>query len=454
MKKIILFFAISLLTVIVLNAQTVVFQKVYNRSYDDKAYDLTKTPDGGFILVGETKNSDNITNMFIIKADENGDTLWTRVYGGDSLSYGLKVIKTNDDNYLIAGLYGSQAYVLKINNVGDSLWSLTIPNEYGSICMGVAELENSDLILIQEINLLPASCNLIYTDTLGNISWNINASANESKNIEFISESEFLVSGFNGLVLYPHFILTKYDISGNTIFNNVYNSFNGVNMCSTRSGNNDIYLGGMLEMGDGYIATIMKADSTGQFLWKNTYFNEGYSFLNSISSVDNNHLVACGENSDELIVLGINTQGDSIAGIVLNEYDKQTGNAMVRSGNFLYVAGNKFDWSEGGDIYFIKLNLDSLFTSINSAKGYNLSLNIFPNPANDKIFIKVPPHFINQNIEIIISNNQGQEIKRTKCNILSEKIEFFITDLKEGIHFVSILLPDMPKVSKKFIILR
>ena len=58
--------------------------KVIGGDSTDVAYDVEELWDGGFAVVGYTK-SIPVTNydIWLLRTDSNGDTLWTRTYGGD-----------------------------------------------------------------------------------------------------------------------------------------------------------------------------------------------------------------------------------------------------------------------------------------------------------------------------------------------------------------------------------
>ncbi len=104
------------------------------RTYGGKGWDfgnaLLANPDTGCVIVGETYSyGPENGNVYIIRTDALGDTLWTRVFGGDSLDFGSAVVSAIDGNYLIAAntySYGAgdlDAWIMKIGEDGDGLWS-------------------------------------------------------------------------------------------------------------------------------------------------------------------------------------------------------------------------------------------------------------------------------------------------------------------------------------------
>ena len=63
-------------------------------------------------------------NVWIIKTDSNGDTLWTKVYGGLSGDYARCVQQTLDGGYIIAGYTHSFA-----SSVYEDMWLIRLGSE-------------------------------------------------------------------------------------------------------------------------------------------------------------------------------------------------------------------------------------------------------------------------------------------------------------------------------------
>lgn len=107
--------------------------KTYGGLYDDYGYSVERTPDGGFVVVGTTHSyGSGDSDIYTVRTDESGDTLWTRTFGGADKDDGFSIKKASSGGYIIAGTtesFGagmSDVYLLRIDDSGDTLWTRTI----------------------------------------------------------------------------------------------------------------------------------------------------------------------------------------------------------------------------------------------------------------------------------------------------------------------------------------
>lgn len=118
---------------------TVQWQKTYPQPGIQEAHYVQITPDGGYVMIGD---ADSLatglgdTDAWMVKTDSNGDTLWTKTYGGNKKDGGKTVENTSDGGFLIAGITRSfglinpNYYLVKTDSSGTIDWS---NSTYGGI---------------------------------------------------------------------------------------------------------------------------------------------------------------------------------------------------------------------------------------------------------------------------------------------------------------------------------
>ncbi len=115
--------------------------RTYGGSSDDMGYAVDQCPDSGYILVGGTFSfGAGRPNIYVIRTNADGETLWTRTFGGASEEYGFSVAATADSGFIICGWtrsFGAGAgdiYLIKTDARGETLWTRTYGgagNDYG-----------------------------------------------------------------------------------------------------------------------------------------------------------------------------------------------------------------------------------------------------------------------------------------------------------------------------------
>lgn len=113
--------------------------KTYGGNLTETATALCPTNDGGCILVGKSNSfSTGDFDGYIVKTDTNGDTLWTKTYGGIGEETINSVQQTTDNGYIMAGFTNSQGagnfdmWLLKTDSLGNRNLTSTIPKNPNS----------------------------------------------------------------------------------------------------------------------------------------------------------------------------------------------------------------------------------------------------------------------------------------------------------------------------------
>jgi PKD repeat protein len=145
----------------------------------DMFYEVQQTSDSGFIAIGRTEYDDiGQGDIFLIKTDENGLFEWERTYGGNQHETGFSVKQTLDNGFILIGntySYGngnSDIWVIKTNQVGDTLWTRLFGGIYSDYGKEVIVTDDSCYVITGKIEATNDDLFLIKLDNVGNVIWN------------------------------------------------------------------------------------------------------------------------------------------------------------------------------------------------------------------------------------------------------------------------------------------
>ena len=125
-------------------------EKTYGGPDWDKAYDMVQLPDSSYILVGETFSYGNGNNdVYIVRIDQYGDTIWTQSYGGPEADYARAVLLDGDSIVVVGGTesFGNgmtDGIILKYHIDGTFGWVKTAGMEKDDYFTSITENLNSD----------------------------------------------------------------------------------------------------------------------------------------------------------------------------------------------------------------------------------------------------------------------------------------------------------------------
>jgi len=112
----------------------------------DEANKIIQTYDGGFILVGSTSSfGSGDMDIWVIKLSSSLMYQWSQTFGGGFADYGKDIQQTTDGGYIVAGStysYGAgerDAWVIKLNASGDTIWSHTYGGPGDDYAMSVRQ---------------------------------------------------------------------------------------------------------------------------------------------------------------------------------------------------------------------------------------------------------------------------------------------------------------------------
>lgn len=123
----------------------------------DFFYDVYPTWDSGFVFSGGTYGLGNgDEDMYFVKLDKNGNTVWTKTYGGTKTDEAHGIVQTGDSMIAACGFSHSlgdtlgDSWILRMDMNGDTLWTRTIPgyDNKEDKCWGICDNYSTGRVFI------------------------------------------------------------------------------------------------------------------------------------------------------------------------------------------------------------------------------------------------------------------------------------------------------------------
>ena len=175
------------------------WRKFFGGTNNDRAYGLVRSFDGGYIMAGFSESDDaDISNtkgsydFWLVKVNDQGGLVWERSFGGSGIDVAYDIERTEDNAYVVVGHTfstdkdvsenhgGSDAWLIKINESGELLWERTYGGsnfdtansvkqtaDGGFLIAGNSRSNDQDL----EANAGENDMWVIKTDSNGNMTW-------------------------------------------------------------------------------------------------------------------------------------------------------------------------------------------------------------------------------------------------------------------------------------------
>ncbi len=158
-----------------------IWDRTFGRSGDDFGYGV-KAANDGFVVVGATKSmGQGGFDLYVLKTDFNGRLLWERVLGGTLDDKGFDVAVTALNNIVVCGFTQSGApgnvadgWLLKLGSNGSTLWQKTFGGDATDEFYSVQILAENGLILAGYSDSYGQGSGdmwVVKTDDEGNMQW-------------------------------------------------------------------------------------------------------------------------------------------------------------------------------------------------------------------------------------------------------------------------------------------
>jgi hypothetical protein len=290
------------------------------------------------ILIGAVLFSSYPANRLIknVQAVPGPDPEWKQNYGGfltDETAY--SVVQTSDGGYMLAGtIYsypyeptGTRALLVKTDSAGNMQWNGTYPG-YGN---------NIDIV----------------------------------RSVVQTSDGGYVFAGYTSISIPTANIgawLVKIDSAGNVVWNNIYAAWYSSYVYSmVKTSDGGFALAGKRMPSSGstyYEAMLLKADSSGNLMWSNTY---GAGVANSVVQTSDGGYILAGS-----ALYKTDSAGNLQWSKLLGDSEANTAYSIVQTsdGGYAY-AGDKGSLQVGNDIFMVKTDSSGNSQWANTYGGSN-----------------------------------------------------------------------------------
>jgi hypothetical protein len=263
--------------------------KTYGGNRDDTAHDIIKTKDNGVLIIGSTGSFgfDN-SQMYFLKLDSIGNIVWSKSHGGNGQESGHSVIETSDGGYLGVGYtssWGNGGFDLLIVKL-DSNGVLEYEDYFGGsdwdFAYDVIEFSTNIFIIVGETQSFGAGGSdawvVKYNANNNSFEWNKTIGSTTDEKFNSVTKDSFnqfyaAGSGVKNGKTDEDVLISKFNLLGDTIWTKFYGDTlsDYVNDIIRFSDSNFVCTGSTFSSVDSSDVYNLKIDSAGNIIWEETW---------------------------------------------------------------------------------------------------------------------------------------------------------------------------------------
>ena len=316
-------------------AHDTLWTKTFGGELADAMVSVKQTSDGGFVFGGWTHSfSKGSEDVWVIRTDADGDTLWTRVFGGERYDSGHSIDVVSTGGSIVAGqtysfghLNKADFWLIRLDDNGDTLWTRTIGGNQHDYAEYVTETRDGGFIVTGGTSSFgngESDVWLVRLDSFGDTLWTRTYGGEETDWAESVHETSD--GGFN-LTGSTHGNGDRYgwlirtDNKGDSMLTKIFgdtliDSFHPVKELS----NGDFIIGGFSEKPGkkGDEAWLVRTDDSGNLLWEKTYGGNGGDRVYDIEETNDGGFIVLawtrsfGSGEHDIWLLRTDANGDSL----------------------------------------------------------------------------------------------------------------------------------------------
>ncbi len=463
-SNLILLFILSFSSYLFAGAPDTLWTRTYGGINGDNGYSVQQTSDGGFIIVGTTSSyGAGSSDIYLIRTDSDGDTLWTRTYGGDSAEVGFSIQQTNDNGFVIVGstktASAESCYLIRTNSNGDTLWTKMYGGsssiEYIEQATSVQQTSDGGFILI---GAHLSDVYLIRTDAIGDTLWTKMYGGNSFEfgtTIRQTTDEGFIIAGYTYSTLFGDLdvYLIRTNSNGDTLWTRTYGGIGddaGKSVHQTTDGG--FIITGITDsftdtIGDVY---LIRTDSRGDTLWTETYGGNDFGIGSSVQQMSDGGFIIGGTTFSfnagnyDVYLIRTNKGGDTLWTKTFGGTgdDGAESVQITEDGGFIITGETGSFGDTLGDVYLIRMDKETVGIKEDNPNGFHKLNNFIVSGDNKNNLISI--HYSIQypsSVKLSMYNISGQLVKTLleEHKSRGEYSEQFKTDnISSGVYYFSL----------------
>jgi subtilisin-like proprotein convertase family protein len=380
---------------------------------------VLETTDGGYIVAGTKNIIDSLdhNDVYILRLDSEGNELWNKTYGGEYSVQGSSICQANDGGFLIAGsiklVSGAKAdaWVLRINADGDSLWSGSFGGTSADQAYCIRPTSDNGFI-VTGFNSVPAAglgdqVLLIKLDSLGNYDWNETYGdqyQNHGYWVEETSDGGYIIAGrtYRSYTGNSDWLVIKTSSEGDSLWSYIYGLENddvAFRVMENTADDNYLVVGnltvvvGMADKDYYYFPFGVDClDRDGNLLWQEIYgLYKPHNAYDASLTHDGNLMVG-GTSFDpdwthsDIFLYEIDAgNGDSLWMDTFGDYVNENASTFLQTSDFGYIISGKAGNPPANRLIYVMRLVHSNATTSLIKRNLDIDLELIASASEDQL---------------------------------------------------------------------
>jgi len=338
----------------------------------DSVISVRQTLDGGYIATGSYDvDGEAHPRLLLVKTDAAGNSVWTRMYGGDMRSWGRSVVQARDGGYVVAGCRwanGWDLWLIKTDGEGNAVWDKTYGGPGYEEGYSVQQTEDGGYV----VSGLGSGVWLLKTDASGDTAWTRTFGHGwcEGRSVQQTRDGGFVIAVQVCSNNPPDTVLLiKTDARGEELWvgrfaeDPVY--YSGMSVQQNDDGGYVVCSTGRHGERGGNDALLLRTDSLGQVLWTKSYGGVYDDWANSVVETPDGGFIIVGNTASyttfrdhDVWLIETDANGDTLWTRTYGWADNDMGYSVQLASDGGYIIAGR-TWSEGPRVQVLLIKTDA-----------------------------------------------------------------------------------------------